>query len=161
MLETTYTLKLGQLLKITPNFYKYMWQKLKLEKLNITIKVMLKPSVTTIIETHSKVDITIIDVDNQMVIIQIQVGNNIVKDVLLDGRANVNIIIENLRTKLGLPKPRLAPYHLIMVDHTMTRPLRIIKNLKIHIRDISDVATFTVLQNNVVDFSYSMLLGRP
>jgi hypothetical protein len=80
---------------------------------------------------------------------------------LLDGRANVNIIIENLRTKLGLPKPRPAPYHLIMVDQTMTKPLGIIKKLNIHIRGISYVATFPVLQNNVVDFSYYMLLQRP
>ncbi len=32
MLETTYTLRLNQLLKITPDFKKYMWQKLKLKK---------------------------------------------------------------------------------------------------------------------------------
>jgi hypothetical protein len=51
-----------------------------------------------------------------MVVIQVQVGKNIVEDVLIDGGASVNIIIENLRTKLGLPKPRLIPYHLKMVD---------------------------------------------
>jgi len=38
MLETTYTLRSSQLLKITPNFKKYMWQKLKLEKTNIVIQ---------------------------------------------------------------------------------------------------------------------------
>ncbi len=38
MLKTTYTLKLGQLLKITPDLKIYMWQKLKPEKPNITIK---------------------------------------------------------------------------------------------------------------------------
>ncbi len=39
MLETTYTLRLCQLLKITPIFLKiYMWQKLKLKKPNITTK---------------------------------------------------------------------------------------------------------------------------
>jgi hypothetical protein len=43
----------------------------------------------------------------------------------------------------------------------MTRPLGIIKNLKIHIHGIPYLATFTVLQNNVVDPNYSMLLGRP
>jgi hypothetical protein len=43
----------------------------------------------------------------------------------------------------------------------MTIPLGIIKKLKIHIHGIPYVATFIVLQNNVVDFSYSMLLGRP
>jgi hypothetical protein len=40
MLETTYTLKLGHLLKITTNFKKYMWQKLKPKKLNMATKVI-------------------------------------------------------------------------------------------------------------------------
>jgi hypothetical protein len=47
-----------------------------------------------------------------MAIIQVQVRKNIVDDVLIDGGASVNIIIENLITKLGLPKPRPTPYHL-------------------------------------------------
>jgi len=41
---------------------------------------------------------------------------NIVKDVLLDGSASVNIITENFKTKLGLPKPRPIPYHLKMAN---------------------------------------------
>jgi hypothetical protein len=61
-----------------------------------------------------------------MAIIQVQVGKNIVEDVLLDGGANVNMITENLITKLGLPKPRPAPYHLIMANQFMNGPLRII-----------------------------------
>jgi hypothetical protein len=48
-----------------------------------------------------------------------------------------------------------------MVNQSMTKPLRIIKNLKIHIHGIPYVATFIVLQNSVVDSSYFMLLGRP
>ncbi len=48
-----------------------------------------------------------------------------------------------------------------MVDRNMTRPLGIIKNLRIHIHGIPYVATFIILKNNVVDFNYSMLLGRP
>jgi hypothetical protein len=43
----------------------------------------------------------------------------------------------------------------------MTKHLGIIKNLKIQIHGIPYVATFIVLQNSVVDSSYSMLLGRP
>jgi hypothetical protein len=43
----------------------------------------------------------------------------------------------------------------------MIRPLGIIKNLKIHIHGIQYITTFTTLKNSVVDFSYSMLLGRP
>jgi hypothetical protein len=67
-----------------------------------------------VVETHSKVNNAVIEIDNQMVIIKVQVGKNIVNDVLLDGGASVNIIIENLRTKLGLPKLIPIPYHLRM-----------------------------------------------
>jgi hypothetical protein len=72
----------------------------------------------------------------------------------------VNIIIENLITKLGLPKLKPIPYHLKMVYQSMTKPLGIIRNLKIHIHGIPYIATFIVLKNNVVDSSYFMLLGR-
>jgi hypothetical protein len=48
-----------------------------------------------------------------------------------------------------------------MPDQNMTRPLRIIKNLNIHIHGIPYMATFNVLKNNVVDSNYFMLLRRP
>jgi hypothetical protein len=48
-----------------------------------------------------------------------------------------------------------------MVNQSMTKPLRIIKILNIHIHGIPYMATFNVLKNNVVDFSYSMLLKKP
>jgi len=79
MMETTYTLRLGQLLKIAPNLKKYMWQKLKRKKRDIATKVISKPNVAIVIETHSKIDTIIIEVDNQMAIIQVQVGKNIVE----------------------------------------------------------------------------------
>jgi len=80
---------------------------------------------------------------------------------LINGGAIVTIITKNLKTKLGLPKPRPALYHLRMADQYMTRPLGIITNLKIHIHGIPYIATFTILKNSVVDFNYFMLLGRP
>jgi hypothetical protein len=46
------------------------------------------------VETNSKLDTAVVEVDNQMVVIQIQIGKNIVEDVLIDGGVNVNIIIE-------------------------------------------------------------------
>ncbi len=48
-----------------------------------------------------------------------------------------------------------------MVNQSMTRPLGIIINLKIHIHGISYIATFIVLKNSVVDSNYFMLLGKP
>ncbi len=60
------------------------------------------------IETHFEVDITTIEVDNQMAFIQVQVRNNIVENVFLNRGTSVNIIIENFITNLGLPKPKLV-----------------------------------------------------
>jgi hypothetical protein len=57
---------------------------------------MSEPSVATVVETHSKLDTITIEVDNHMAIIQIQVGKNIVEDVLIDGGTSVNIITKNL-----------------------------------------------------------------
>jgi hypothetical protein len=37
----------------------------------------------------------------------------------------------------------------------------LIKDLKIYVHGIPFITTFIVLRNNVVDSSYSMLLGRP
>ncbi len=37
----------------------------------------------------------------------------------------------------------------------------LIRDLKIYVHGIPYIITFTILQNSVVDFSYSMLLGRP
>ncbi len=138
-----------------------MWQKLKPEKPNIATKKISEPSVAIVVETHSELDTLVIQVNNQMAIIQVQAGKNIVEDVLINERASVNIIIKNIRKKLGLPKPRPIPYHLTMADQSMTRPLGIIKNLKIHIHGIPYIATFTILKNNVIDSSYFMLLRRP
>ncbi len=48
-----------------------------------------------------------------------------------------------------------------MANQSMTRLLKIIRNLKIHIHGIPYIATFIVLKNSVVDSNYFMLQGRP
>ncbi len=52
MLETTCTLRLGKLLKITLDLQKYTWQKLKLEKPNVTNTHISKFSVAITVETR-------------------------------------------------------------------------------------------------------------
>jgi hypothetical protein len=96
-----------------------------------------------------------------MAIIQIHVGKNTIEDVLLDGGSKVNIIIEQLKLKLGFLKPKLAPYDLRMANQTTIKPMGLIRDLKIYVHDIPYITTFIVLQTNVVDSSYSMSLGRP
>jgi hypothetical protein len=95
-----------------------------------------------------------------MAIIQVHMGKNILEDVLLDGGLGVNIIIEDLRKKLGLPIPKHVPYTLRMVDQTLTKLVGLIRDLKIHIHDILYVITFIMMKNNVLDAKYSMLLGH-
>jgi hypothetical protein len=65
-----------------------------------------------------------------------------------------------LKLRVGLPKPKLAPYNLKIVDQTTTKLVGLITDLKIYVHDIPYITTFIVFQNNVVDFDYSMLLER-
>jgi hypothetical protein len=48
-----------------------------------------------------------------------------------------------------------------MVDQTTTKLAGLIRDLKIYVHGIRYITTFTILHNNVIDFSYSMLLGKP
>jgi hypothetical protein len=62
---------------------------------------------------------------------------------------------------LGLPFPKPIPYMFQMVDQSLTKPMGIIWNFKIHIHGIPYIATFIVMRNNVLDGNYSMLLSWP
>ncbi len=59
-------------------------------------------------------------IDFHMVVIKIQVGKNMVEDILLDGKSSMNIMTEELQEWLGFPNPKLTPYTLWMVDQTIT-----------------------------------------
>ncbi len=83
------------------------------------------------------------------------------KNILGHDKMEVNIITKQLILRLGLPKPKLAPYNLSMVDQTTIKPMGLIRDLKIYVHGIPYITTFTVLHNSVVDSSYYMLLGRP
>jgi hypothetical protein len=96
-----------------------------------------------------------------MTIIQVYIRKNTIEDVLLDGHFGVNIIAERLKLRLGLPKPKLAPYNLRMVDQTTTKPVGLIRDLKIYVHGIPYITMFIIFQNSVVDSNYSMLLGKP
>jgi len=49
-------------------------------------------------------------------IIQVHIGKNTIEGMSLDGGFGINIITEQLKLRLGLSKPKLAPYNLRMVD---------------------------------------------
>jgi hypothetical protein len=70
---------------------------------------MLKPSVAIVVETHFEVNTIVIEVDNQMAVVQIQVGKNIIEDVLIDGRAIVNIFTEINKIRFAQTKTNSIP----------------------------------------------------
>jgi hypothetical protein len=80
-----------------------------------------------------KVGISTITIDNHMAVIQVQIRKNTIKDVLLDRGYKVNIIKKQLRLRLGLPKPKFAPYNMRMADQTTTKPVGLIRDLKIYV----------------------------
>jgi hypothetical protein len=43
---------------------------------------------------------------------------------------------EKLKLKLGLPKPKFAPYNLKMADQKTIKPMGLIRDLKIYVHDI-------------------------
>ncbi len=91
MLETSYTLIIGQLIKIVPNLKKYMWQKLNVNKPQINSRSINEKATTYVVPN---IGTTTIVIENHMVVIQVQIGKNTIDDVLLDGGSRVNIIIE-------------------------------------------------------------------
>jgi hypothetical protein len=89
MLETGYTLNLGQLFKIALELKRYLWQKLKPKKtqsLNITTT---KKQISSLVP---EVGTTIVAINNHMAVIQVQIGNKTIEDVLLNGGSGINII---------------------------------------------------------------------
>jgi hypothetical protein len=48
-----------------------------------------------------------------------------------------------------------------MANQTIAKPFGLIMDLKIFVHGIPYIITFTIIINNVLDFSYSMLPRRP
>jgi hypothetical protein len=141
VLETKYTLNLGQLLRVILDIKRYIFDW-------VPSKHILPESTITSIAIY-----------HQMVVMHVQVRKNFIEDMLLDGNSRVNIIMEKLKLQLGLSKPKLAPYNLRLVDQTIAKPLSLIKDLRILVYGIPYVMTFNVIHNSVLDSSYFMLLG--
>ncbi len=78
----------------------------------------------------------VVTIDNHMAIIQVQIRKNTIEDVLLDGGFGVNIITKQLKLRLGLPKLKPAPYNLKMANQTTTKPVGLIRDMKIYVHGI-------------------------
>ncbi len=104
VLETKYVINLEQLLKIMPDIKHYIFKSVKFIQ-----SIQLEP-------IQPKRTCAIMAIDHQMAMIQVQIGKKFIDDVLIDGGFGINIMIKNTKIQLGLSKPNLAPYNLLMVD---------------------------------------------
>ena len=100
-------------------------------------------------------------IDKHMPVISIYIGKNVVDDVLLDRGSEVNVITEEERRRLGLPKPSRAPFNQKMANGTIAKPTGLLRDVKIHIHGIPYIVTFTVIDCQTIKSDYSMLLSRP
>jgi len=48
-----------------------------------------------------------------------------------------------------------------MANQTIAKPFGFIRDLKIFVHGIPYMVTFTIINSNFLDFSYSMMLGCP
>jgi hypothetical protein len=48
-----------------------------------------------------------------------------------------------------------------MADQTIAKPFGLIRDLKIFVHGIPHIVTFIIINNNVLNYSYSMLLRCP
>jgi hypothetical protein len=91
-------------------------------------------------------------IDPHMVVIHVQVAKNMVEDILLNGGFDVNIMTKELQNQLGLPSPKPTSYTLQMANQTITKPIGLIKDLKIHIHRIPYIAMFTCNEEQCFGF---------
>ena len=146
-------------------------------KLEVTIRDLfsLSPSLTEFVRSRLTTVVTpsartptteeliaaIEAIDKHMPVISICIGKNVVDDVLLDGGSVVNVITEEERCRLGLPKPSPAPFNLKMANGTIAKSTSLLRDVKIHIHGIPYIVTLTVINCQTIKSDYSMLLGRP
>ncbi len=61
---------------------------------------------------------------------------------------------------MGLPKPKHAPYNLKMENQITTKPMGLIRDMKIYVHGIFYITRFIVFYNSVIDSNYSIVVGK-
>ena len=127
-MSTTIELTIRQLLTLAPHLFEYVH--------NYTTEQEAPPDKEILVQDQpvvQKATTAAIAVDKQMPVIQLQIGRNLVDNVLLDGGSGVNIMSEDLRRRLDLPKSNPAPYNLRMADSSVVQPMGLFRDLIINI----------------------------
>jgi len=92
-------------------------------------------------------------------IIDVQCNGSVLRGVLVDGRARVNVMIIPTMRYLGLKIDKLASVTLKMANKRIVRPEGVISNVMIIVMKVSTIVDFHVVLEE--DGAYLMILGRP
>jgi hypothetical protein len=122
----------------------------------VTAKLAPKKNIITTIGPNPI--IASMEINLHMGPIQVQVGKNIIEDVLLDGISDMNITTKELWKQLRLPTPKPTPYTLQIANQTITK---LVGSQNPNPWNSLHYVTFTIMKNNVLDSIYSMLLNQP
>ncbi len=92
-------------------------------------------------------------------IIDVQCNGSVLRGVLVDGGARVNVMTIPTMRYLGLKIDRLASVTLKMANKRVVRPEGVISNVVITVMRVSTIVDFHVVLNE--DGAYPMILSRP
>jgi hypothetical protein len=92
-------------------------------------------------------------------VIDVQCNGSVLHEVLVDGRAGINVMTIPTMRYLGLKIDRPTSVTLKMVNKRVVRPKGVISNVVITIMRVSTIVNFHVVLEE--DRVYPMILGRP
>jgi len=92
-------------------------------------------------------------------IIDVQCNGSVLRGVLVDGGARVNVMTIPTMRYLGLKIDKPASVTLKMANKRVVRPERVISNVMIIVMRVSTIVDFHVVLEE--DGAYPMILGRP
>ena len=155
MLEAPIQVKLGQLLRLVPNFHKALLPSLGPQ----TKSPQQAEDVVSLEQVEPVLDVPV----TYTRIPEISVGHRgvVIPQVLIDGGARVNIVTRATCEKMGWLDWLPAQFLVRMADQRRVRPLGILQGIVLDIGGISFVMSFVVMGMEEANEEYNLLLGRP
>ena len=93
-------------------------------------------------------------------LVDIEIDGCLIKGVLIDGGANVNLMMEAIAIDLGMTNFEETPQILRMVDQSKIMPVGKLSNVVTRIRDQEFLLNYIILRV-LIGNPFPVLLGRP
>ena len=155
LLDAPIQVKLGQLLRLVPNFHKALLPTGQEPKRGPG--QVLEDTQVAQVDPVPEGPVT----DTRIPKISVNYRGLVIDNVLIDGGAGVNIVTKATCEKFGWLDWRPVPFLVRMADQRRVRPLGILRDIVLDVGGISFAMAFVVMGMEDTAEEYSMLLGRP